>query len=125
MTKPLGDEGLRVSTVTYHSVTLCALTLSSSWDTLVLIKSPVEEKEMCKLNSERFSFAHSGNEDGTFDSICPRCFQTLVRRARESDLQRAESSHVCDSATVEHYRWLSKAVFDYRVQSKGHVHMAA
>jgi hypothetical protein len=77
---------------------------------------------MCKLDSERFSFARSGNEDRTFDSICPRCFQILARRARESDLQRAESSHVCDPSTVEHYRWLSKAVFDYRLVSKGHAH---
>ena len=77
---------------------------------------------MCKLDSERCSFAHSDNEDGTLDSICPRCFQTLARRARESDVQIAESRHVCDPSTVEHYHWLSKAISDYRVESKGHVH---
>jgi hypothetical protein len=72
------------------------------------------------FDGERVLFAHSGNENGTFDSICHRCLQTIARMAHKSDLQYAEDNHVCDPSIVERYRWLSMAIFDYRVQSKGH-----
>jgi hypothetical protein len=77
---------------------------------------------MYGLNPALFSFAYRSNDDGTFRSICSRCLQTIAQSAREADLQNAEDSHVCDPSTVERYRRLSKAVSDYRVESRGHVH---
>jgi hypothetical protein len=76
---------------------------------------------MCKLNKERFSFAHRRNHDCTFDSICPRCFRTIAESAREPELQNAEDSHVCNPSIVEHYRGLIKAVSDYREGKKRRV----
>jgi len=73
---------------------------------------------MYKLNPQRVSFAHRRNDDGSFDSICPRCFRTIAQSASEPDLQNAEDSHVCNPSIVEHYRELSKAVSDYREERR-------
>jgi hypothetical protein len=80
----------------------------------------VEGRWMYKVDRKRFSFAHRRNHDGTFGSICPRCFRTIAQSASEPDLQNAEDSHVCNPRIVEYYRGLSKAVSDYREKSKGH-----
>jgi len=71
-------------------------------------------KPMYKLSPKQVSFAHRRNDDGSFDSICPTCFQTITHSACEPDLQSAEDSHVCNPSLVDHYRGLSKAVSDYR-----------
>lgn len=41
-------------------------------------------------------FAHRYNPNGTCDSICPRCFQTIATVRDEAQLPRIESQHVCD-----------------------------
>jgi hypothetical protein len=76
---------------------------------------------MYKFDRERSSFAHRCNDDGTFDSICPRCIQTIAQCAQEPDLQNAEDSHVCNPSIVEHYRGLIEAVSDYREERKRRV----
>lgn len=40
-------------------------------------------------------FTHRHNPDGTFDSICMSCFQTVGHEKRESDLAAAEAVHKC------------------------------
>lgn len=40
-------------------------------------------------------FAHRQNRDGTFDSICPRCFRTVATRSQESYLAKDEFRHIC------------------------------
>jgi len=44
-------------------------------------------------NLERFP--HRRNQDGTFDSICPKCFHTVSTQSDESLLIRLEREHVC------------------------------
>ena len=56
--------------------------------------------------------------DGTFDSICPTCFQTIAQSTCEADLLNAEGGHVCNPSLVEHYREFSKAVSDYREERR-------
>jgi hypothetical protein len=41
-------------------------------------------------------FAHRVNEDGTFDSICRRCYRTAVRAEPQKMLGLHERLHVCD-----------------------------
>lgn len=41
------------------------------------------------------TFPHRPNPDGTFDSICPKCYRTISRQKRESDLITFERDHVC------------------------------
>ncbi len=40
-------------------------------------------------------FSHRQNRDGSFDSICPRCFRTVATRSTESLLARDEFRHIC------------------------------
>ena len=43
--------------------------------------------------SSTAAFRHRQNQDGTWDSICLRCFLTVVTVSREADLAKAEKSH--------------------------------
>jgi hypothetical protein len=41
-------------------------------------------------------FPHRTNHDGTVDSICSKCFQTVASWPAVSDLALAEGRHRCD-----------------------------
>ena len=43
-----------------------------------------------------FPFSHRHNPDGTYDSICNKCFMTVGTKRKEVDLLEVEQSHVCD-----------------------------
>jgi hypothetical protein len=40
-------------------------------------------------------FVHRPREDGTVDSICLRCYQTVAISTDESDRETQEASHKC------------------------------
>jgi hypothetical protein len=46
-------------------------------------------------------FAHRPNRDGSFDSICARCFRTISNSWNEADLDQAERDHVCSPGDVD------------------------
>jgi hypothetical protein len=48
------------------------------------------------------------NRDGTTDSICPTCFQTIAHTRLEEELAEAERLHECSGAPVPppYRRWL-------------------
>jgi hypothetical protein len=46
-------------------------------------------------------FPHRQNKDGTFDSICPKCFLTIAKAQAEVGLTEGEMSHVCASSLYE------------------------
>jgi hypothetical protein len=46
---------------------------------------------------------HRLNDDGTYDSICTRCFVTIVRQQREADLAPFELTHICNPAVLHQY----------------------
>ena len=45
-------------------------------------------------------FFHRPNMNGTFDSICMKCFRTVDTQQREVDLSAKEQTHVCDLRDV-------------------------
>jgi len=45
-------------------------------------------------------YAHRENADGTFDSICLRCFQTIVSANSEMELVESERKHSCTRAVA-------------------------
>jgi hypothetical protein len=45
--------------------------------------------------SPRRPFPHKSNVDGSFDSICPKCFTILDSKEKEIDLRAAEEAHIC------------------------------
>lgn len=42
------------------------------------------------------AYTHRRNSDGTTDSVCRRCYVTVVTACREADLDCAEHNHHCD-----------------------------
>jgi hypothetical protein len=45
--------------------------------------------------SAEAKFPHRHNADGTWDSICKRCFNTVAHCETESELALHEKEHVC------------------------------
>ena len=42
-------------------------------------------------------YPHRRNSDGTWDSICKRCFLTIAHGRTEGELAEGEKTHVCNS----------------------------
>jgi hypothetical protein len=40
-------------------------------------------------------FLHKHKPDGSIESICPQCFETIDSSENDLDLQAAEDAHVC------------------------------
>ncbi len=53
--------------------------------------------------AESPKFAHRSNLDGTMDSICPRCIETVATVYDEGELLRYEQQHICDPALAERF----------------------
>jgi hypothetical protein len=49
-------------------------------------------------------FARRFNDNGTIDSICRRCFATVMTATWESELDNAERRHICDPEELERFR---------------------
>jgi len=49
-------------------------------------------------------FIYRPNPDGTFDSICTRCFRKVGTEAQIGRLKAREREHVCDEQTVERFQ---------------------
>jgi len=47
-----------------------------------------------------FEFSHRMKNDGTIDSVCPRCFTTVGCSTWEADLDRMEAAHTCEPARL-------------------------
>jgi hypothetical protein len=45
--------------------------------------------------TERATFPHRRNPDGTFDSICTQCYATVASNRGEAELRAAEREHEC------------------------------
>lgn len=41
-------------------------------------------------------YPHRHNPDGSWDSICPRCFATVATVSAERQLLQCEMQHVCE-----------------------------
>jgi hypothetical protein len=45
-------------------------------------------------------FPHRLNRDGSFDSICLKCFATVANTATEIELTAHDKTHACDHAML-------------------------
>ena len=54
---------------------------------------------MTNLSFVQASFRHRQNLDGTWDSICMRCYLTAAHTLGEQSLTMAESGHRCDETS--------------------------
>ena len=57
---------------------------------------------------KRVEFCHRANDDGTFDSICMRCFDTAGSAKIEEALARLEREHLCYRFTAERFNAFSR-----------------
>jgi hypothetical protein len=46
------------------------------------------------------AFPHRLNRDGSFDSICLKCFATVASTVTERELKAREKNHACDHAML-------------------------
>lgn len=46
-------------------------------------------------------FRVRSHEDGTFDSICPKCFLTVARERPWEELATEEQLHECDAGRLQ------------------------
>ena len=46
-------------------------------------------------------YPHRRNWDGSYDSICPRCYRTIANGRNEAALAEDEHGHVCKGWHVE------------------------
>jgi hypothetical protein len=60
------------------------------------------------MNVERIILPHRINRDGTFDSICPVCYQTIAQQKHELDLIEDEKSHTCIPGFLNNFKLASK-----------------
>jgi hypothetical protein len=47
------------------------------------------------------SFAYRRNSDGSYDSICLRCYATAASARKDESLSSSESAHVCDPSALD------------------------
>jgi len=50
------------------------------------------------------------NADGTYDSICPRCFVTVGRQMSRAELESEEQHHICSGIDLTMVRVAKEAV---------------
>ena len=56
---------------------------------------------MSTISSTALGYAHRKNNDGTFDSICRRCFLTIASETSEPKLTDHEEVHQCEALAQE------------------------
>lgn len=61
--------------------------------------SPVWKKQVAH------KFAHRSNPDGTVDTICIRCFQTVATVFDDTELPRLEQDHRCDPEIAARFEY--------------------
>ena len=49
-------------------------------------------------------FAHRPNPNGTVDSICRVCYQTVATYFWEADLEKSEHEHVCKTCDLQRFQ---------------------
>jgi hypothetical protein len=54
------------------------------------------------MRTERRRFPHRQNMDGSYDSICQRCFRTVSTRKTEAELAKDEFRHICEDWHLDH-----------------------
>jgi hypothetical protein len=52
------------------------------------------------MGASQSEFIHRMNRNGTIDSICPRCYETLTTSTWEAELEAVEAEHQCEHARL-------------------------
>ena len=52
----------------------------------------------------RLGFPRLRNADGTFDSMCSKCFTSVARNKPEAELEGLEDAHVCRPGALREFQ---------------------
>jgi hypothetical protein len=83
---------------------------------LLCFVNTTEFREIVMADKTSVFYPHRANKDGTFDSICLRCFATVARTREEAELVAYDASHVCDYSMLS-----TKMVIRERASKSGMV----
>jgi hypothetical protein len=56
-------------------------------------------------------YPHRQNRDGSFDSICPKCFTTVANAKEVTQLNSYQKEHICDESFLTHRVMFSRKRF--------------
>jgi hypothetical protein len=72
-------------------------------------------------------YPHRQNPDGSFDSICLRCFATVATAMEIGQLRSYDKVHVCDATSIAHRRAAQNADPDHpsRPRAPGKIQTAS
>jgi hypothetical protein len=57
----------------------------------------------CPSNSHRLEFLHRTNPNGSYDSLCPRCFHVIANERKKAELALFEALHTCSTADGDNF----------------------
>jgi hypothetical protein len=52
-------------------------------------------------NLETSFFPHRLNRDGSYDSLCLKCFMTIANKKTSAELDEHDRNHVCDESSLK------------------------
>ena len=64
----------------------------------LLSKLSPEKQEADVITQSNSLYPHRLNRDGSFDSICLICFMTVSTSKIESELDKSDANHICESS---------------------------
>lgn len=64
------------------------------------------------MSPHRPRFMRRTNTNGTMDSICRECFETVATAGKEADLDGPEQRHVCDPMLLKHWKEMGEGKRD-------------
>jgi hypothetical protein len=67
---------------------------------------------MPATHQDHWTFTHRLHPDGSFESICPVCFETVSCQEREQDLLPAEHAHACEPDSLGKLAYFSNPAQD-------------
>jgi hypothetical protein len=53
-------------------------------------------------------YPHRLNAEGSYDSICRRCFRTVARAETEAELRAYEAKHICDPHMMTEHAYFDR-----------------
>jgi len=71
-----------------------------------LLNVPLKRVTMshsCPSNSHRLEFLHRTNPNGSYDSLCPRCFHVIANERKKAELALYEALHTCSTADGDNF----------------------
>ena len=61
-----------------------------------------------RMKDNSTEYPHRLNAEGSYDSICRRCFRTVARAETEAELRAYEAKHICDPHMMTEHAYFDR-----------------